>query len=251
MYRSFSTTWTKERFVSTAASVLINLGIAATFVGLTSGGAKKLDPRPALTVIALGTGHSDNDSDAEAKTAAAASPPSPSAEQQESKQHKMEASRIVLHHQAEQSADTDEDASEQVQEIDLALTSAMPPATQVFAPAPPHRTETATAQGAAEAGEDENAARSSAAGNGVAAKYAAAVRRHLMRHRRHNTVGAGSAYVHFTVQANGHCRNVEIARSSGSSQFDRAAIQMVRRAVPFPRPPEGLSRSFNFEITGT
>ncbi|MEO0634986.1 MAG: TonB family protein [Pseudomonadota bacterium] len=43
---------------------------------------------------------------------------------------------------------------------------------------------------------------------------------------------------------------MSIRRSSGSAELDRAAIQMIQRAAPFPPPPPGAQRSFNMPIRG-
>ncbi|MET1755520.1 TonB family protein [Novosphingobium sp. RD2P27] len=80
--------------------------------------------------------------------------------------------------------------------------------------------------------------------------YGASIKQHLLRFRRQNTVGPGSTFIHFIVLADGTVADVGVAQSSGSSRFDREAMQIVRRAAPFPHPPGGNSRSFNLEFTG-
>ena len=74
--------------------------------------------------------------------------------------------------------------------------------------------------------------------------------RHLSRMRLPRSSGSGSAYVSFTVGHEGELEAVEIARSSGSSRFDRDAIRVVQRAAPFPLPPAGVNRTFQVEIEG-
>ena len=52
----------------------------------------------------------------------------------------------------------------------------------------------------------------------------------------------GEVLVSFTVAANGSASGVRVARSSGSSDLDRAAMDAVRRAAPFPPIPSAAGR---------
>lgn len=87
-----------------------------------------------------------------------------------------------------------------------------------------------------------------AQGNAAASNYPGQVWSRLSRVRRPN--GRGEAQVQFTIGANGGIASVSVVRSSGSSRFDRAAAQIVRRAGPFPRPPAGARRTFTFTVKG-
>ena len=70
----------------------------------------------------------------------------------------------------------------------------------------------------------------------------------IMRFRPERVPFAGLARLRFTLGADGSLTAVEIAESSGSGLLDRAALDAVRRAAPFPAPP-GLSESeLTFEI---
>ena len=60
----------------------------------------------------------------------------------------------------------------------------------------------------------------------------------------------GTALVAFTIAGNGGLAQLSLARSSGSDALDRAALQLVRRAGPFPPPPQGAQRAFSIGITG-
>ena len=51
---------------------------------------------------------------------------------------------------------------------------------------------------------------------------------------------SGTAVVAFSVGASGGIRSVRLARSSGSSILDRAAVETVRRANPVPPAPAGV-----------
>jgi len=88
------------------------------------------------------------------------------------------------------------------------------------------------------------------AGNSAVSNFSGRVYQHLKRYQRGNTIGAGEAVIAFTVEPGGAARAIRVARTSGSSRFDHEAMALVRRASPFPRPPDGEAHSFTFEITG-
>ncbi|MGJ8544185.1 MAG: TonB family protein [Sulfitobacter sp.] len=90
----------------------------------------------------------------------------------------------------------------------------------------------------------------STAGNAAASNYPGKVMRKLSRVRRPSVRARGAARVRFTVAASGQLAGVSIAKSSGSAQLDQAAMQLVRRAAPFPAPPPGAQRSFSINISG-
>ena len=58
------------------------------------------------------------------------------------------------------------------------------------------------------------------------------------------------AVVAFRVASNGGLTSVSIARSSGSSALDQAALRVDQRSAPFPPPPNGARRSFSVQIKG-
>lgn len=53
----------------------------------------------------------------------------------------------------------------------------------------------------------------------------------------------GEVHVGFVVSGNGQVGSVRVVRSSGTDVLDRAAMETVRRAAPFPPIPEGAGRS--------
>jgi periplasmic protein TonB len=53
----------------------------------------------------------------------------------------------------------------------------------------------------------------------------------------------GEVQVSFTVSANGSVGGVRVVRSSGSPILDKAALETVRRAAPFPAIPSDAGRS--------
>jgi len=87
-------------------------------------------------------------------------------------------------------------------------------------------------------------------GNAAASNYRGEVMRELARVRRPSVDVRGAAVVAFRVADNGGLAGLALARSSGSARLDRAALEVVQRAAPFPPPPRGAQRSFTIEITG-
>lgn len=91
---------------------------------------------------------------------------------------------------------------------------------------------------------------SQASGNAAASNYPGLVMRKISRVPRPSVGSKGTAVVAFSVSASGGLADVRIARSSGSSGLDRAALRMVQRAAPFPPPPRGAQRSFSISVKG-
>ncbi|KJZ19316.1 energy transducer TonB family protein [Loktanella sp. S4079] len=87
------------------------------------------------------------------------------------------------------------------------------------------------------------------ASNAAVTNYPGQVMRRLSRARRPRTRDQGAALVAFQISANGGLASARIARSSGSSEIDQMAIQLVNRASPFPAPPPGARTQFQIEIT--
>ena len=82
-------------------------------------------------------------------------------------------------------------------------------------------------------------------GRQALSSYQAKVAAHLRRHRAfpadaRRTGARGTAVVRFTVNRSGRVVGASLARSSGNSVLDNAAIAMVRRASPFPAMPSSV-----------
>jgi protein TonB len=77
--------------------------------------------------------------------------------------------------------------------------------------------------------------------------YRAAVRAAVGRHKPRG-VGRGRVTVTFSVGPMGALRGVSVARSSGNSQLDQAAVSAVRSAAPFPAPPSGAGQTYSLPI---
>ncbi len=89
-----------------------------------------------------------------------------------------------------------------------------------------------------------------AAGNAAETNYAGDVMRHLSRLRRPRASGPGSTHVSFRIAHTGAISHISISRGSGSARFDRDALNFVRKAAPFPRPPGRESQILTVEIEG-
>jgi periplasmic protein TonB len=85
------------------------------------------------------------------------------------------------------------------------------------------------------------------AGKASSGYYAASVRAAIGRHRPAPR-GSGSAVVAFAIGPAGGITGLRIARSSGKTQLDQAAIATVRSAAPFPPPPAGVNPAFSIQI---
>lgn len=107
-----------------------------------------------------------------------------------------------------------------------------------------HETATAAQQGR------DRPSQSTAAGNAAASTYPGQVMRHLARVPRPRADTRGAALVQFSIADGGSLASVRVARSSGSTRLDRAALTVVERAAPFPAPPAGADRSFSVQIKG-
>lgn len=89
-----------------------------------------------------------------------------------------------------------------------------------------------------------------AQGNAAASNYPGQVMARISRVPRPRTSVRGVAVVQFSITLNGKLGSVGIARSSGSDALDRAALEVVRKAQPFPPPPGGARRTYSIKIKG-
>ncbi|MBX3582594.1 MAG: TonB family protein [Rhizobiaceae bacterium] len=81
-------------------------------------------------------------------------------------------------------------------------------------------------------------------GNAATSNYPGKVRSKLARIARSvRAKGKGEVVVAFAVGANGAVQSARVARSSGVTTVDQAALQAVRKASPFPPIPKSAGRS--------
>jgi protein TonB len=88
---------------------------------------------------------------------------------------------------------------------------------------------------------------------GSSFNYNGQVSAHLQRYKQYPSDArsrgdSGSATVAFTLDGGGRVTSVRLAGSSGHASLDQEVQAMVRRASPFPAPPDGRSHSFSQSI---
>jgi periplasmic protein TonB len=83
--------------------------------------------------------------------------------------------------------------------------------------------------------------------------YDGLVSAHLRRHQSaaRGSDGTGSGAVTFSLSASGSVASARIARSTGAAVLDQEILAMVRRASPFPAPPDGQPKSFTVPLNFT
>ncbi|TQM94404.1 energy transducer TonB [Roseinatronobacter monicus] len=124
-----------------------------------------------------------------------------------------------------------------------------PPAPQGNAPQTATRGSQQGTQGQA-ASEAPARAQATAQGNAAASNYPGEVLRRIQRVRQARSPARGQVLVSFSVGQNGALAAVSVARSSGHAGLDQTALDHIRRAAPFPPPPNGAQRQFSFEFVG-
>lgn len=76
-------------------------------------------------------------------------------------------------------------------------------------------------------------------GNASTSNYKGLVQRKLERAKKRVRVAAkGTVIVSFTISANGSVVNLRVRKSSGKPAIDQGALDIVRRASPFPAIPD-------------
>lgn len=83
-------------------------------------------------------------------------------------------------------------------------------------------------------------------GNSDRTNYVGLVLVHLNQSEPVYVSARGFAQVFFQIDPDGSLAWVDIVDTSGSAELERAAKEQVRRAAPFPRPPNGTSRKLSF-----
>jgi protein TonB len=90
-------------------------------------------------------------------------------------------------------------------------------------------------------------------GNASTSNYKGLVQRKLERAKKRVRVAAkGTVIVSFTISANGNVVNLRVRKSSGKPAIDQGALDIVRRASPFPAlPPETGLKSYPVSVPMT
>lgn len=84
--------------------------------------------------------------------------------------------------------------------------------------------------------------------------YRGIVAAHLARYKQfppeaRERGSQGSAVVTFALNGGGRVTSVSLARGTGVTALDQEAVAMVRRASPFPAPPDGRGVSFTVPVS--
>lgn len=111
--------------------------------------------------------------------------------------------------------------------------------------AKPKETETTPA---APSTKQKEAAASAGSGKTAVAAYGASVMKKIRKTKKAKAPARGSVVVGFSIADNGGLASVEVLRSSGSPDLDQVALDHIRRAAPFPAPPQDTGRQFSFEF---
>ncbi|WP_417723742.1 energy transducer TonB family protein [Salipiger sp.] len=112
------------------------------------------------------------------------------------------------------------------------------------------RAGSSTGRAEAQATTKGSGGKARSAGNAAASNYPGLVMRRIERVPKPRVGSRGAAVVSFSIAGNGGLAGVSLARSSGSSALDTAALQLVQRAAPFAPPPQGAQRRFSIQIKG-
>lgn len=138
--------------------------------------------------------------------------------------------------------------------LDRKQAEAAPPPEPVAAPPTPAQEERAPAGSEAPTVTKEED--SSDEGRPHASRHAITLwQRSLMRRLEsakrlvsHASHAAGTAAVAFRIDAHGALASERVATSSGSAALDRAALELIRMAAPFPPPPSGSGDNERFFV---
>jgi colicin import membrane protein len=84
------------------------------------------------------------------------------------------------------------------------------------------------------------------------AAYNGSVSEHLSKYQRdprpRSRRTQWRAIVSFSIDAKGYVTEVSLAKGTGSNVIDEEMIAMVRRASPFPAPPDGEAKKFDVPV---
>jgi protein TonB len=92
------------------------------------------------------------------------------------------------------------------------------------------------------------AAESAPKADDVLLRYQDLVWRMIMARRPPAVHLRGAAQIAFHLMPDGAPCDIRVARSSGDPMLDRLAVDTVRRAGPFPKPPTALRADTELEI---
>jgi protein TonB len=111
-------------------------------------------------------------------------------------------------------------------------------------------TRTPTNRGKQKRDASEGKSTSNLRGNASRDNYKGIVQRKLERAKtRVRVAGKGNVTVGFTITANGSVINLKVRKSSGKPAVDKGALDVVRKASPFPAiPPDSGKKSYQIVV---
>lgn len=92
------------------------------------------------------------------------------------------------------------------------------------------------------------AAQSAGTGQKAMADYAAGVMQRIRTTRPGPFVGQGAVTVGFAIGPDGTLATLRVLRSSGQSRLDATALDLIRQAAPFGRPPGAATVRYSYEF---
>lgn len=84
----------------------------------------------------------------------------------------------------------------------------------------------------------------------ISAAYGNAVLQAIKETEKERTPMRGSAKISFAIASTGDLASVDLIESSGNDLLDDIGLNHIRRAAPFPPPPEGAQRRFTIAFKG-
>lgn len=99
-------------------------------------------------------------------------------------------------------------------------------------------------------GSDRGAGRKAGAGRAALENYLGLVQTRIHRFPMPERVAQASARVRFRIAPDGRLAALSIAESSNSPQFDQFAMNVIKKAAPFPPTPDNSSFTAEIMITG-
>ena len=85
-------------------------------------------------------------------------------------------------------------------------------------------------------------------GNDSKSNYAGIVLEKLKKQRKFKSQSSGSVRVKLTIDGKGNLSEVKVLRSSGFPRDDKNARRFIKKAAPFPKPPNSNRITFEVEL---
>lgn len=114
----------------------------------------------------------------------------------------------------------------------------------------PKETKKEKAASAASASAARSGAKEKKGGAVSPAAYGKSVMKKIRSTKKKSAGQKGIVEISFTIAADGSLAGAKVSKSSGNPALDKIALDHIRRAAPFPAPPEGADRTYSTEFVG-